>query len=91
MVGEGLHPKVETWFNELDLETERIVMAVIREFALKDEMLRMDRLKEALSWRWLKFRETAVIAQIDLSRTIEQNVHLVMLIGWSEKATEAEY
>jgi hypothetical protein len=56
--------KVEAWFSEWDLETEQIANRVIREFGSHDELLRMERLQEALSWRWLKFRETAVIGQV---------------------------
>jgi len=78
--------KVETWFNQWDLETECIIRSVLREYGLRDELLRMERLQEALSWRWFKFRETAVIAQIDLSCTIEKDVHLMILIGWNEGA-----
>ena len=78
--------KVETWFNQWDIETERIVRGVLREFWMVDELLRMELLQENLSWHWLKFREAAVITQIDLSLTIENEVHLMMLVGWNEGA-----
>jgi hypothetical protein len=78
---------VETWLTPMDTEIEEITSDIVRQYGCADEMKRMKLLKQALDWRWLKFRETAIIAQLFLSTTLEGTVHLSIQLGWNEGAS----
>jgi hypothetical protein len=77
---------IETWLTPMSPEVEQITSDIVRKYGLSDEMERMKLLKEALDWRWLKFRETAVVAQIYLATTIDERVHLSIQVGWNNGA-----
>lgn len=81
---------IETTFNHWDEEIVHLVGGVLCQWTAADELLRMAALQEALSWRWAPFHRKAVIAQFYLSVTIEQQVNLLILIGWNGEADEAE-
>jgi hypothetical protein len=88
IIGQPYTLGVETWLLETSHEIDKIASDILREHALSDEMERMKLLKKALDWRWLKFRETAVIAQIYLSTTLEGTVHVSVQLGWNEGAPQ---
>lgn len=90
VLGEIYTRKWEVWFNEVDAEMNQIIYEVLRKYALEHEMHRMKCLQNVLSWRWYKFRETAVIAHLELAQTIKDQVHLVTLVGWNKGAAEKE-
>jgi hypothetical protein len=77
---------IEAWFNQTHPQVELAASQVMFEYGLADEMRRMLILKEALSWRWHKFQEEAAITQMYLSLTMDETVHLLMLIGWNAGA-----
>jgi hypothetical protein len=81
---------VEAWLKETNPEVELVLRQALVEYGHANEMKRMLVLKEALSWRWPKFRDEATIAQIYLSLTMDKTVHVLMLIGWNEQASEKD-
>jgi hypothetical protein len=88
ILGQPYTLAVETWLTEMEPEIEEITSDILRDHAFTDEMERMKLLRKALDWRWLKFRETAVIAQIYMSTTLEGTVHVSVQIGWNEGAPQ---
>jgi hypothetical protein len=81
---------VDIPLNDWSEETINIFRQVIRDYALADEWSRMQALQKALSWLWPKFRETAVAAQFLLAATIDEQTHLMLMVGWNEGAAEAD-
>ena len=77
---------VETWLTPMNSEEEQIASDILRDHVWKDEMARMKLLKNALDWRWLKFRETAIVAQLFMAATLEGFVHLSVHLGWNKGA-----
>jgi hypothetical protein len=77
---------VEIWLTPMNSVEEQIAIDILRDYGRKDEMVRMKLLKNALDWRWLKFRDTAVVAQIFMAATLEGFVHLCVHLGWNKGA-----
>lgn len=80
----------EAWLNETRPEVELALSQALVEYSHANEMKRMLVLKEALSWRWLKFQDEATIAQIYLSLSMDKTVHVLMLVGWNEQASDED-
>lgn len=76
----------DIFMNEWDEETVRTVQKILRDYAWVDELTRMQTLESALSWRWPKFRETAVAVQFLVTATIDNKTNIFLLTGWNGQA-----
>lgn len=82
--------RFDIFLNEWDEETVMTVQRIMRDYACVDEFTRMQTLQDALSWRWPKFRETAVAVQFLLSATVNNETHMLLLAGWNDGAATTD-
>jgi len=77
---------LDIFMNEWDEETVMIVHGVVRKYGLGDEGMRMQTLQRELSWRWPRFRETAVAVQFLMSSTVDNETNMSIATGWNSAA-----
>lgn len=77
---------LEAYMNEWDEEIVQSVQGVLARHSLSHERLRMEELKQTLSWIWLKFRETTVLGQFVFATTIDDKTLMTVNLGWNPGA-----
>ncbi len=80
----------DIFLNEWDEETVMTVQRIMRDYARVDEFTRMQTLQDTLSWRWPKFRETAVAVQFLISATVNNETYMLLLAGWNDRAATTD-
>lgn len=76
----------EAYMNEWDEKIVQLVQGVLAQHSQSHEWVRMDALKQALSWIWLKFCETVVLGQFVFATTVEGKTMLTVNLGWNPGA-----
>jgi hypothetical protein len=86
-MGQTYTVGLEIMLNEWDDGVEDSVREIIRHHLYADELTRMRALKLGLTWLWPRMRETATVAQVMLTATIDGDTHVSILVGWNTGAT----
>lgn len=76
----------EAYMNEWEEEIVQSVHGAMAQHSLSHERLRMEKLKQTLSWLWPKFRETTVLGQFVFATTIDEKTLLTVNLGWNSGA-----
>jgi hypothetical protein len=76
----------ESIMNDWGDEVSRIIGLTHQACGHIDSIQRLEKMREALSYNWLKLHQTAAIAQIALGATADNETHMIMTVGWNDEA-----
>ncbi len=76
----------EIVLNDWGDEVTRVIGLVHQACGHVDSIQRLEKMREALSFNWLKLHQSAAIAQIALGAMAGNETHLIMTVGWNDEA-----
>lgn len=76
----------ESILNELGEDISRVISLTHQACGHVDSIQRLEKMREALSYNWLKLHQSAAIAQFALGATADNETHMIMTVGWNNEA-----
>jgi len=74
--------------NAWDEEIFRTISLVHQACGSIDSIQRLEKMRQAFSFNWLKLQQSAAVAQIALGAMAGNETHMIMTIGWNDDAPE---
>lgn len=76
----------ESVLNDWGDEISRVIGLTHQACGHIDSIQRLEKMREALSFNWLKLHQSAAIAHIALGATADNETHMIMTVGWNDEA-----